>query len=85
MPIETLVIGFSGPFPKPLNSLLAKTKRHNPDLSRSIIALRVGHESVKTTQVYRHGELRLKAEALSKVTPVDGLPGRFRPGDELWV
>ncbi len=51
MPIETLVIGFSGPFPRPLDSPLAKTKRHNPDLDRSVIALRLGHESVKTTQM----------------------------------
>ena len=84
MAIETLMIWFSGPFPRPLDSPLAKTKRHNPDLDRSVIALRVGHESVKTTQMYLHAELRLKEEALSKVTLLDVVPGRFRPDDELW-
>jgi integrase/recombinase XerD len=62
----------------PLRGVLAKTKRHNPDLDRSVIALRLGHESVETTQMYLHPELRRKEEALSKVTPLDVLQGRFR-------
>jgi hypothetical protein len=32
-----------------------------------------------------HADLRLKEEALSKVTPLDVPPGRFRPDDELWA
>ena len=83
MPIETLVIWFSDPFPRPLDSLLAKTNRHNPDLDRLVIALRLGHESVETTQIYLHADLRQKEEALAKVTPLDMPPGRFRPDDEL--
>jgi integrase/recombinase XerD len=55
--------------------------RHGID--RSVIALWLGHESVETTQVYLHADLRLKEEALSKVTPLDVPPGRFRPDDEL--
>ena len=55
--------------------------RHGID--RSVIALWLGHESVETTQMYLHADLRLKEEALSKVTPLDVPPGRFRPDDEL--
>jgi hypothetical protein len=29
-----------------------------------------------------HADLRLKEEALSRVTPLDVPPGRFRPADE---
>jgi integrase len=52
-------------------------------IDRSVIALWLGHESVETTQMYLHADLRLKEEALSKVTPLDVRPGRFRPDDEL--
>jgi integrase/recombinase XerD len=52
-------------------------------VDRSVIALWLGHESVETTQMYLHADLRLKEEALSKVTPLDVEPGRFRPDDEL--
>jgi integrase/recombinase XerD len=52
-------------------------------IDRSVIALWLGHESVETTQMYLPADLRLKEEALSKVTPLDVQPGRFRPDDEL--
>ena len=52
-------------------------------VDRSVIALWLGHESVETTQMYLHADLRLKEEALSKVPPLDVPPGRFRPDDEL--
>src|SRR3954469_7154756 len=52
-------------------------------IDRSVIALWLGHESVETTQMYLHADLRLKEEALSKVTPLEVPPGRFRPDDEL--
>jgi integrase/recombinase XerD len=52
-------------------------------IDRSVIALWLGHESVETTQMYLHADLRLKEEALSKVTPLDIQPGRFRPDDQL--
>ena len=55
--------------------------RHGVD--RSVIALWLGHESVETTQMYLHADLRLKEEALEKVKPLDVKPGRFRPDDEL--
>lgn len=52
-------------------------------IDRSVIALWLGHESVETTQMYLHADLRLKEEALSKMTPLDVQPGRFRPDDKL--
>jgi hypothetical protein len=36
--------------------------RQNPNISRSVIALRPGHESVETTQMYLNADLRLKEE-----------------------
>ena len=55
--------------------------RHSID--RSVIALWLGHESVETTEMYLHADLRQTEEALSRVTPLDVPPGRFRPDDEL--
>ena len=52
-------------------------------IDRSVIALWLGHESVETTEMYLHANLRQKEEALAKVTPSDLSPGRFRPDDEL--
>lgn len=49
----------------------------------SVIALWLGHESVETTQIYLHADLRLKEKALSRTTPRGTKPGRYRPRDEL--
>ena len=48
-----------------------------------MIASLLGHESVETTQMDLHADLRLKEEALAKVSPWDMSPGRFRPDHEL--
>jgi hypothetical protein len=42
-----------------------------------------GECSSNSLQMYLHADLRQKEEALSKVTPLDVPPGRFRPDDEL--
>ena len=55
--------------------------RHGID--HSVIALWLGHESVETTQIYLHADLRQTEEALAKVKPSELLRGRFRPDDEL--
>jgi integrase/recombinase XerD len=52
-------------------------------IDRSVIALWLGHESVETTQMYLHADMRLKEEALARMTPLDAKPGRFRPDDQL--
>ena len=50
----------------------------------SVIALWLGHESIKTTQVYLHAHLALKEAALARVTPFAGQKGgRYKPGDRL--
>jgi integrase/recombinase XerD len=52
-------------------------------VDRSVIALWLGHESVETTQMYLHADMRLKEQALSRTQPLDMRPGRYRPGDKL--
>jgi site-specific recombinase XerD len=49
----------------------------------STIALWLGHEQMETTQVYLHADLALKEKALSRTTPVNTNPGRYRPPDAL--
>jgi integrase/recombinase XerD len=49
----------------------------------SVIALWLGHESVETTQVYLHADLRLKEKALARVATSETRPGRYRPEDQL--
>ncbi len=48
-----------------------------------VIALWLGHESIKTTQIYLDANLAIKEAALAKMTPIDVIPGRFRPTDQL--
>jgi len=52
-------------------------------VDRTVIALWLGHESVETTQVYIHADLRLKEKALARVKTSTGALGRFRPDDKL--
>jgi len=49
----------------------------------SVIALWLGHESVETTQMYLHADLRLKQQALARLSPVGVKPFRYRPDDHL--
>ena len=52
-------------------------------VDRSVIALWLGHESVETTQMYLHADMRLKEQALSRTKPLKVRPGRYRPADKL--
>src|SRR5208337_2621144 len=52
-------------------------------IDRSVIALWLGHESVETTQMYLHADLRLKEQAMSRIAPLDVKPRRYRPDDKL--
>ena len=56
-------------------------RRHGVD--QSVIALWLGHESVETTQMYLHADLRLKEQALARTKPVGVKPGRYCPDDAL--
>lgn len=49
----------------------------------TIIALWLGHESVETTQVYIHADIKLKEKAMALTKPADAPDGRFQPEDDL--
>jgi integrase len=52
-------------------------------MDQSTIALWLGHESPKTTQVYLDASVELKERILAKVKPYPGKPGRYRPDNQL--
>jgi integrase/recombinase XerD len=52
-------------------------------VDRSVIALWLGHESVETTEMYLHADLRIKEKALSRTTPNGIRPTRYRPSDKV--
>jgi site-specific recombinase XerD len=53
-------------------------------VDQTVIALWLGHESVETTQIYIHADLRLKEKALDRLSPTpDAKPARYRPDDAL--
>ena len=49
-------------------------------IDRSVIALWLGHESVETTEMYLHADLRQKEEALAKVHAVKRAAGAVPAG-----
>ncbi len=55
----------------------------NRGVDITVIALWLGHESIETTQVYLHADMRLKERALAHADPSGAAPERFRPSDEL--
>lgn len=52
-------------------------------IDTTVIALWLGHESPQTTQIYLHADLSLKERALSRTSPPNVRPGRYRPPDTL--
>ena len=52
-------------------------------VDRAVIALWLGHESVETTYIYLHADLKLKEQALAKTTPTNIPLARFKPHDTL--
>jgi site-specific recombinase XerD len=63
------------------HSMAMSLLQHGVD--RSVIALWLGHESVETTQIYLHADMRLKERALAHASPSGAAPARFRPKDDL--
>jgi site-specific recombinase XerD len=55
--------------------------RRGVDLT--VIALWLGHESIETTQIYLHADMRLKERALGHADPSGANPARFQPSDSL--
>ncbi len=52
-------------------------------VDRSVIALWLGHESMETTQIYLHADMRLKEQAMARTTDSRAAPPRYRPKDEV--
>lgn len=52
-------------------------------IDRAVIALWLGHESVETTQMYLHADLRLKEQAMSRIPSMNATRRRYRPDDKL--
>jgi integrase/recombinase XerD len=49
----------------------------------STIALWLGHESVETSQMYLHADMRLKEKALARTLPIGGKLRRFKPREDI--
>jgi integrase/recombinase XerD len=49
----------------------------------AVIALWLGHESIRTTDIYQHADLSLKQRALARLSPPGITAGRYRPPDTL--
>jgi site-specific recombinase XerD len=68
--------------PHTLRHTTAMTLLHR-GVDQTVIALWLGHESVETTQIYLHADMRLKERALAHADPSGTAPARFRPKDHL--
>jgi integrase/recombinase XerD len=49
----------------------------------TVIAIWLGHESIETTQIYLHADMKMKEAALARTTPTGTKAGRYTPGDTL--
>ena len=68
--------------PHTLRHSTAMELLHN-DVDRATIAFWLGHESVETTYIYLHADLKLKERAMARTTP-SGTPMRkYEPGDKV--
>ena len=61
----------------------AATRLLAAGVDTTVIALRLGHESVATTQIYIHADLAIKEKALARAAPLNATPGRYTPPDPL--
>lgn len=53
------------------------------DVDIFTIALWLGHESTKSTEVYLHADDKLKQQAIDRTAPTGTLPGKCRPPDRV--
>lgn len=68
--------------PHVLRHTAAMTLLH-AGVDTSVIALWLGHEDLRSTQMYLHADLAIKEQALARTTPASVTPGRYRPPDPL--
>jgi integrase/recombinase XerD len=52
-------------------------------VDRSVIALWLGHESIETTEMYLHADMRMKEIALARTESLGVKPKRYRPSENL--
>jgi integrase len=68
--------------PHTLRHTAAMTLLH-AGVDTSVIALWLGHQSPVTTHIYLHADMTIKERALARIPEPNGIPGRYRPADEL--
>jgi len=51
-------------------------------IDTTVVALWLGHQSIETTQVYLHADMKMKETALARTAPTGAKPGRYRPSDD---
>jgi integrase/recombinase XerD len=51
-------------------------------IDSSVIALWLGHESIETTQIYLHANMKTKEDALARTRPTGTKPGRYKVHDD---
>jgi integrase len=47
------------------------------------ISMWLGHDSLRSTQIYLTAHMALKEQALARLTPPDTTPGRYTPTDDI--
>ena len=52
-------------------------------MDQATVALWLGHESVRTTDIYNHADLSIKEKALARTKPRNVTRGRYKPSDSL--
>ena len=61
------------------NAMLLQAQR----VDIATIALWLGHESIKTTDIYQHANQDIKQEAIDRTATIATPPGRYQPPDTL--
>jgi site-specific recombinase XerD len=51
-------------------------------IDSTVIALWLGHESIQTTQIYLHANMKTKEAALARTKPTGAKPGRYKVVDD---
>jgi integrase/recombinase XerD len=68
--------------PHTLRHSTAMHLRHN-GVENAVIALWLGHQDIRSTQIYTHADLKLKERVLDRTTPPGVPSGRYQPPDKL--